>query len=106
MRDLIDRRGKGSATYGWAAWESRWAQIMAELVQRAGLLAAPERPSALIDVPGEVDEVEKQPQKMRRDQPVVQESTITDVILTNHRPFILWALAASLTLLRANDSNF
>ncbi|KAK8250381.1 Gryzun, putative trafficking through golgi-domain-containing protein [Phyllosticta capitalensis] len=34
MRDLIDRRGKGSANYGWQAWESRWAVIMAEIIQR------------------------------------------------------------------------
>ena len=39
MRDLLDRRGKGSLQYGWKAWESRWATIMAELVQTSGLLA-------------------------------------------------------------------
>ncbi|KAF2862765.1 hypothetical protein K470DRAFT_212106 [Piedraia hortae CBS 480.64] len=37
MRDLIDRRGKGSQQYGWYAWESRWDQIMAQLIQRAAL---------------------------------------------------------------------
>jgi trafficking protein particle complex subunit 11 len=37
MRDLIDRRGKGSANYGWEAWESRWATIMAELIQKSEL---------------------------------------------------------------------
>ncbi|KAH7114396.1 Gryzun, putative trafficking through golgi-domain-containing protein [Dendryphion nanum] len=37
MRDLVDRRGKGSSNYGWEAWESRWAQIMAQLIQRADL---------------------------------------------------------------------
>lgn len=35
IRDLVDRRGKGSSTYGWAAWEARWATIMAELIQKA-----------------------------------------------------------------------
>lgn len=35
MRDLIDRRGKGSETYGWAAWEATWAEVMSELVIRA-----------------------------------------------------------------------
>ncbi|KAF2145473.1 uncharacterized protein K452DRAFT_264522 [Aplosporella prunicola CBS 121167] len=34
MRDLVDRRGKGSANYGWQAWESRWARLMAEIIQR------------------------------------------------------------------------
>lgn len=39
MRDIIDRKGKGSSSYGWEAWQSRWAKIMAELVQRADLAA-------------------------------------------------------------------
>lgn len=37
LRDLLDRRGKGSANYGWEAWESRWAHIMAQLIQRSEL---------------------------------------------------------------------
>jgi solute carrier family 25 protein 38 len=37
LKDLLDRRGKGSSNYGWEAWESRWAQIMAQLIQRADL---------------------------------------------------------------------
>lgn len=37
LRDLLDRRGKGSSNYGWEAWDSRWAQIMAQLIQRAEL---------------------------------------------------------------------
>ena len=37
LRDLLDRRGKGSANYGWAAWESRWAKVMAQLIQKAEL---------------------------------------------------------------------
>ncbi|KAM0722891.1 hypothetical protein Q7P37_001089 [Cladosporium fusiforme] len=39
MKDLVDRRGKGSQTYSWDAWESRWAKIMAELTRRADLPA-------------------------------------------------------------------
>lgn len=35
MRDLVDNRGKGSSTYGWEAWESRWAMTMAELIAKA-----------------------------------------------------------------------
>ena len=34
MLDLVDRKGKGSATYGWQAWEARWSSIMAELIER------------------------------------------------------------------------
>ncbi|KAI9829835.1 MAG: hypothetical protein M1826_005412 [Phylliscum demangeonii] len=40
MRDLVDQRGKGSSNYGWAAWEARWATVMAELLQE---LALPKR---------------------------------------------------------------
>ncbi|KAF2722627.1 hypothetical protein K431DRAFT_338000 [Polychaeton citri CBS 116435] len=37
MKDLIDRRGKGSLTYGWEAWEARWARMMAQLIGKAQL---------------------------------------------------------------------
>lgn len=37
IRDIVDRRGKGSSNYGWEAWESRWAKMMAQLIQRADL---------------------------------------------------------------------
>jgi hypothetical protein len=36
MRDFVDRRNKGSSTYGWQAWEARWATVMGEVVNRAG----------------------------------------------------------------------
>ncbi|TKA69148.1 hypothetical protein B0A55_06718 [Friedmanniomyces simplex] len=39
MRDLVDRRGKGTQTYSWHAWEARWAEIMAQLIQRAAVPA-------------------------------------------------------------------
>ncbi|KAK4506584.1 hypothetical protein PRZ48_000316 [Zasmidium cellare] len=39
MRDLIDRRGKGSETYSWEAWEARWAQAMSQLIQMADVPA-------------------------------------------------------------------
>ncbi|KAM0146620.1 hypothetical protein ACHAPG_011043 [Botrytis cinerea] len=34
IRDFVDRRGKGSSTYGWQAWEARWATIMAEMIEK------------------------------------------------------------------------
>ncbi|RAR08533.1 Gryzun trafficking through golgi-like protein [Stemphylium lycopersici] len=37
LQDVLDRRGKGSANYGWQAWESTWAQVMAQVVQRTEL---------------------------------------------------------------------
>lgn len=39
MRTLIDRKGKGSNTYGWLAWEARWASIMSQLIQLADVPA-------------------------------------------------------------------
>jgi hypothetical protein len=38
IRDFIDRRGKGSSTYGWEAWEARWATVMGEMVKKASLI--------------------------------------------------------------------
>ncbi|KAL6251223.1 hypothetical protein RBB50_001431 [Rhinocladiella similis] len=35
VRDLIDRRGKGTGNYGWEAWQSNWAAVMADLVSRS-----------------------------------------------------------------------
>lgn len=37
MKDLVDRRGKGTEGYGWAAWEARWAKMMAQLIEMADL---------------------------------------------------------------------
>lgn len=37
MRDLIDRRGKGTECYSWEAWEARWAKLMAQLIEMADL---------------------------------------------------------------------
>ncbi|EME50369.1 hypothetical protein DOTSEDRAFT_145191 [Dothistroma septosporum NZE10] len=37
VRDLVDRRGKGSLTYGWDAWEARWAEVMSELIQHSAI---------------------------------------------------------------------
>lgn len=37
MRDIIDRRGKGSSNYGWQAWESRWAKAMAQTIEKSEL---------------------------------------------------------------------
>lgn len=37
LRDVLDRRGKGTSNYGWQAWESRWALVMAQIIQRTEL---------------------------------------------------------------------
>ena len=51
MKDLVDRRGKGSETYGWAAWEARWAEVMAQLISRADL-AVQRAPDGRADAEG------------------------------------------------------
>ncbi|KAI0174181.1 Gryzun, putative trafficking through golgi-domain-containing protein [Pestalotiopsis sp. NC0098] len=35
MSDFLDRRGRGTQNYGWQAWEARWAEIMANLIEKA-----------------------------------------------------------------------
>lgn len=35
-KDIVNRRGKGSKSYGWEAWEARWSMAMAQLIRRAG----------------------------------------------------------------------
>jgi len=37
LKDVLDRRGKGTANYGWEAWQSTWAQAMGQLIQQADL---------------------------------------------------------------------
>ena len=35
IKGLLDRRGKGTATYGWQVWMARWAKVMVDLIQNA-----------------------------------------------------------------------
>lgn len=37
IRDFVDRRGKGSSTYGWEAWEARWSTVMAEMIKKVSI---------------------------------------------------------------------
>ncbi|KAK4176424.1 Gryzun, putative trafficking through golgi-domain-containing protein [Triangularia setosa] len=37
IADFLDRRGRGTGNYGWEAWESRWALIMANLIEKASI---------------------------------------------------------------------
>lgn len=37
LRVFVDRKGKGSLTYGWEAWEARWATVMAEIIQKSAI---------------------------------------------------------------------
>ncbi|EHY56195.1 hypothetical protein ABEF92_005713 [Exophiala dermatitidis] len=33
--DLVNRKGKGTDNYGWEAWQSAWAKVMAELLSNS-----------------------------------------------------------------------
>jgi trafficking protein particle complex subunit 11 len=32
--DIVERIGRGTQNYGWAAWEARWAVVMANMIER------------------------------------------------------------------------
>lgn len=34
LADLVDRQARGTGTYGWEAWEARWALVMADLLEK------------------------------------------------------------------------
>lgn len=34
IADFVDGRGHGTNNYGWAAWEARWAMVMASLMEK------------------------------------------------------------------------
>ncbi|GAB0134562.1 hypothetical protein EsDP_00002927 [Epichloe bromicola] len=34
IADFVDRRARGTNTYGWQAWEARWATVMAQLIEK------------------------------------------------------------------------
>ncbi|KAJ5345852.1 hypothetical protein N7452_003856 [Penicillium brevicompactum] len=56
VRDIVNRRGKGSKHYGWEAWEARWSMIMAQLIRRAEIPSfsgeiSPEEPRELFAPP-------------------------------------------------------
>ncbi|OAX82087.1 hypothetical protein ACJ72_03562 [Emergomyces africanus] len=35
IKDIVDRRGKGTNNYGWEAWEARWSLLMAQIMHQA-----------------------------------------------------------------------
>lgn len=35
MKDLVNRRTKGTENYAWEAWQSTWATVMADLISRS-----------------------------------------------------------------------
>ncbi|KAI9887419.1 MAG: hypothetical protein M1823_000756 [Watsoniomyces obsoletus] len=39
IKDLLDRRGKGSSNYGWEAWNASWAKVMAQMIRESRLPA-------------------------------------------------------------------
>ncbi|KZF26302.1 hypothetical protein L228DRAFT_242755 [Xylona heveae TC161] len=65
LRELVDRKGKGSSNYGWEAWEATWARVMAELVQGANLsiFEVPSSSLSFRDKPDAVLEIFSGPEK-------------------------------------------
>ncbi|KAF3939470.1 hypothetical protein ABW19_dt0204973 [Dactylella cylindrospora] len=39
MADILDRKGAGTSTYGWAAWQTRWAVVMATIVHSSRMFS-------------------------------------------------------------------
>jgi hypothetical protein len=37
IREIVDRKGRGTENYGWEAWESIWSKSMAEIIARVDL---------------------------------------------------------------------
>ncbi|KAG5293500.1 hypothetical protein I7I50_03927 [Histoplasma capsulatum G186AR] len=35
VKDIVDRRGKGTNNYGWEAWQARWSLVMAQIMHQA-----------------------------------------------------------------------
>lgn len=38
MNDFVDRRGLGTDTYGWEAWQARWAMVMANMMDKVEIM--------------------------------------------------------------------
>ncbi|OQE37866.1 hypothetical protein PENCOP_c009G04360 [Penicillium coprophilum] len=56
VKDIVNRRGKGSKHYGWEAWEARWSMVMAQLIRRAEIPSlsdniSPENPGEIWILP-------------------------------------------------------
>ena len=61
---LLNARGRGTANYGWKAWEARWAAVMADLVQRVGvpdLAVSPSKRSSVLYLQPEKTMVSERP---------------------------------------------
>ena len=65
IQDFVDRKGKGTGTYGWEAWEARWSTVMAELIEKVDvpIFHVPEQPSTLIPASLEIPDIYAIPEK-------------------------------------------
>jgi hypothetical protein len=90
MKHTIDQRGKGSLTYGWEAWEARWAAIMAELIQASDIPTL-RRP----DPPPNDDALHEKPQTVfdASDKTLAQSDRILP-FYSLHHPGYWWQLVA------------
>ena len=63
--DLVERKGKGSGTYGWMAWEARWSTVMAELIERVDvpIFHIPDQPRTPGALPLDIPDIYAIPEK-------------------------------------------
>lgn len=54
IRDLVDRKGKGSVNYGWKAWETIWSKCFAQILAQAR--------KSEISTPGALESQQSRPQ--------------------------------------------
>ena len=71
MQEIIDKKGKGTSTYGWQAWEARWSVVMAELIERVDvpIFHVPEHPKATEQTKYEVPDIYAIPEKAFANEP-------------------------------------
>lgn len=63
--DLVERKGKGSRTYGWEAWDARWSAVMAELVEKVDvpIFQVPEQLPRSTSLPPDIPDIYAIPEK-------------------------------------------
>ncbi|KAF3917064.1 hypothetical protein ABW20_dc0100278 [Dactylellina cionopaga] len=82
MADILDRKGAGTSTYGWAAWQARWAVIMATIVHGSKMFTPDPKAS---DIPAIYAPIDK---SIKVDERV---SSIEYL----HHPGFYWMMAVS-----------
>ena len=89
VQDLLHRKGKGSSTYGWQAWEATWSMVMAELIDKVDvpIFHVPESLGSSVDSP-EMPDIYAIPEKA-----FANESQLAPWDLLHHEGYWLWRSA-------------